>query len=540
MGVLNSLSKMTTTTIWHSRRQRLTALRVSFAMAIAFAVSFILRFQLSNVQNRSYQESSKVLDQPEVVFGRQGYRTSAAGRTSSPLPGASLPTIPIQPTSILRERDTTAPSTAGIGSSKSSFAVENSKSDNTSQTQREQASSPTPSPKQYDHNNTHPYDPSRFPQDTLDYPGFREATIPYFDKNHTTCFWMGGRRRTLYAGLRNQMVAWTGVLMTAVTKYNCTQMILDLKHRDFIGTDLERSKNRIDHQALFDIPYFNSLYDRGDMPIRWVRCDGEYSKHRTCKTATEVKIPQHTAFATYNRYSELTGKGDLAAPGQRHRVDWAILKRDAYRPHPWLREIMKERLQEIFHNNDSSTNSSSYFTLHARVEPDMLRHPVCRDQKVSNLTRIFEMLEEAFSNPPAPFLFLPLNRNIMVEEGDPNNPELLSFHNETNYIAVENLQRLNRAEKEGLWGGRVQVFGLGIHALIGTRYELRPHTAAALLDYQVALESKVFIGTEISTFSSDLMIQRFYRSNLANYKILPEGIHEWTNSSTLVPEAFHC
>jgi hypothetical protein len=44
---------------------------------------------------------------------------------------------------------------------------------------------------------------------------------------------------------------------------------------------------------------------------------------------------------------------------------------------------------------------------------------VCRDQKVYNLTEIFDMLERQFPEPPAPALFLPINKKLLEDEGYP-------------------------------------------------------------------------------------------------------------------------
>ena len=236
--------------------------------------------------------------------------------------------------------------------------------------------------------------------------------------------------------------------------------------------------------------------------------------------------------------SELTGKAKLARPGKRHPVDLAIMQ-GAYQPHPWLREIINSLLQEKFQTN-KPISKDQYFTLHARVEPEMIRHVMCRNKKEVNLTKIFAMVEEAFPDPPASFLLLLINRENMETEGDPNNPKMQSFHNETNYIAVENLERLNRAVDEGLWGGQVQVFEFGSYMLKGTRYSRRASITGGLINYYIALESKVFIGTEISTYSTDLMTQRFYQSKKMNYKYLPSGIERWTDNSTRIPETFRC
>jgi hypothetical protein len=319
--------------------------------------------------------------------------------------------------------------------------------------------------------------------------------------------------------------------MVAVTRHGCNQMWLSLRHKDTLGTE-----QLIPHQALFDVPYFNSLYP--DLPIRFVLCDTAWDNatRTQCQNATIMSEGQSHMFGLYVRYRRLTGKGGLALPGQRHPVDLAIVK-GAFRPHPWLRAIIQKLLQDKF----QTTNvTDKFFTLHARVEPEMLRHQPCWQYKEMNLTKIFQMLEDTFPEPPAPYMFLPINRDNMEKEGDPNHPKMAEFNNMTNFIAVENLETLNRAVRHGLWGGRVQVFEFGSHSLVGTRYQQRAAIVGGLVNFYIALQSKVFIGTQISTYSMELMTQRFYQGNLENFKYLPTGIERWTSETTTTLETFSC
>jgi hypothetical protein len=89
-------------------------------------------------------------------------------------------------------------------------------------------------------------------------------------------------------------------------------------------------------------------------------------------------------------------------------------------------------------------------TLHASVEPDMQRHSICRDKKVLSLTDIFEFMESRWNDPPAPHVFMPINRQLPEKE-----VKMEKRKNEgTNSIAIQNLKALNRARDEGPWGGR--------------------------------------------------------------------------------------
>jgi hypothetical protein len=65
----------------------------------------------------------------------------------------------------------------------------------------------------------------------------------------------------------------------------------------------------------------------------------------------------------------------------------------ALRPHPDLLAIVDRLLGDLGGNG-----TVPYMTLHARVEPDMAKHPICRDAKVVNLTDIIRFLEDTFTH----------------------------------------------------------------------------------------------------------------------------------------------
>ena len=304
------------------------------------------------------------------------------------------------------------------------------------------------------------------------------------------------------------------------------------------SSDTFGSNQMIPHIGLYDMVHFNSFYPK--VP-RLIRCEQEYLTEYDCstmkwtvplnRTTPPITSPipifggkQHNWFGMYKRYSELTGKGEYAEPGKRHPVDLAILQ-GAQRPHPFMQEIIDNMLRKKF--GDNAQEDATYMTLHARVEPDMLVHPMCPAKKEGNLTKIFAYLEETFPDPPAPFVFMPINRQYM--EDDLALPQ-----------AVENLQALNDAVKNGLWGGRAKVFEFGANVLKGTRYERRSSIGGAMINYYVALGGNVFVGTEISTYAMDLMASRFYRGNLENYKYGPNGIERWMKEGDTKPPNFSC
>lgn len=159
-----------------------------------------------------------------------------------------------------------------------------------------------------------------------------------------------------------------------------------------------------------------------------------------------------------------------------------------------------------------------------------------KEKKVIYLKQILAALEAKFPIPPATRAFIPINRQYLEQEGVPNknNPRL------TNMVAVENLRVLNDAVKYGLWNGTVKVFEFGANALKGTRFAERPSTTGALLNFYIASNANVFVGTEVSSYSHDLAATRFYAGNVRNYRYTPDGVLEWTTNETQHPPEFEC
>jgi hypothetical protein len=151
------------------------------------------------------------------------------------------------------------------------------------------------------------------------------------------------------------------------------------------------------------------------------------------------------------------------------------------------------------------------------------------------LTDIFDMLEQTFPAPPAPMLFLPINRPMLEKDA-----VVRQNIDKTNWLAIDNLQTLNRAKTHGLWNGTVRVFELGSTVLNGTKYENTPSTIGAMMNFFLAIESKVFVGTRTSSWSNDVTASRFYRGQLKNYEYLPDSLELWTNSNMTNPPSFLC
>ena len=381
----------------------------------------------------------------------------------------------------------------------------------------------------------------------------KEIMIPY--TNETT---FGYFYKRFYSGYRNQIMAFSALIMWGTYLNGHRQLLMEsLRFKDTFGSEM-----LMKFTFLFDVEHWNSYYPQ--LP-RMVSCDAELytdfdcvsNSYKSTTTGNSTKpYPRmgnmNHLFMMYGRYTKHRGPFYTKEKRFPNPIDRLIMS-GALRPHPDLMDIINDKLTSLqqhqeerqhTNTNDSDTlltNASSagatsgeeqqqqgkqeqqqqvakipYFTLHARVEPDMQKHVVCRDLKVKNLTEIFRMLEETFVEPPAPHLFLPINRQMLESEGLHPNVE---HPEKTNWIAVENLQALNHARQYGLWNGRVKTFEFGANALNGTKYETRPSTTGALINYHIAIGSTVFIGTEVSSYSYDLVSTRFYTGNIANYKV---------------------
>ena len=224
----------------------------------------------------------------------------------------------------------------------------------------------------------------------------------------------------------------------------------------------------------------------------------------------------------------MKGKGRYAPTRNRRNPAEILMLQGALRPHKALQAIVdrsKEHLRERASQaagekrvNSSSSSPLRYMTLHARIEPDMQIHPICKEKKVLHLQKIVDMIESKWSEPPVDVVFLPINRQYVEREG--TLPE--NYKNESNsdgdeainWIAVDNLRVLNRLTNHnatdkgtangGMWNGRVPVVEFGSEALRGTIYEQRPSISGAILNYFLGLDADIFIGTEVSSFSHDV------------------------------------
>ena len=96
-------------------------------------------------------------------------------------------------------------------------------------------------------------------------------------------------------------------------------------------------------------------------------------------------------------------------------------------------------------------------------------------------------------------------------------------------INDHNLKVINKLVAEGMWNGRVKVVEAGSSLVeqAGDPYYQRYSTiAGGIVNMFLAIESDIFIGTEVSTYSVIAANARFHRGLIENYFYVPEGLKE--------------
>lgn len=86
----------------------------------------------------------------------------------------------------------------------------------------------------------------------------------------------------------------------------------------------------------------------------------------------------------------------------------------------------------------------------------------------------------------------------------------------------------------------MKVLEAGTGLAENTVYHKNRLLVGGIINYYIALDAKVFIGTEVSTYSSNLVTERFIHGQKQNYYYTP-GEMKWVTPPELsVPPAFAC
>ncbi|GFH56262.1 hypothetical protein CTEN210_12738 [Chaetoceros tenuissimus] len=343
-------------------------------------------------------------------------------------------------------------------------------------------------------------------------------------------------RHMFWAGFCNQYMMFVGLIILA-KKENYGQILVEsFKWKDTFGTNL-----MVRHSILFDVAHWNTFYpmlpklvnhDEQLLPDvevipnkRGVALSSNIVWNVDMYNATkphylgEIRNSGIHAFRQYNRQ---ISRNEI----KREQFEKELMK-DAFRPHPAIQAIIDDFLGD---------SGDAYFVLHARVEPDMQKHGMCLDLKVPSLKEIISHVEEKFKDPPVSTMIIMLDRELLEKE-------VRNTKTPPNTLAVENLDVLNQITTHGMWNGRVKVVEAGSKLAIESKHEIYsryPAIVGGIINFFIAANSQVFIGTQVSSYSMAIIKTRFYRKKMENYYYIPSGLELATSQNMTDAPMFFC
>lgn len=338
-----------------------------------------------------------------------------------------------------------------------------------------------------------------------------------------------------WSGFCNQYYMFMGVMLMAQAS-NCSQILVhSIRWKDLFGTN-----QQLRHDLFFDVVHWNSYhpslprfvtYDEElfqdliisnpqDMKpsLKW-NVDDPYSN---AKHPFAIGQKRTDAIMKFYDYTKDVEKGR----SERQESELLVLK-GALRPHPGIRDIMT-----TFKKHHNMTN---IMVLHARIEPDMQKHNMCKEYKVLNITDIVEMLHKKYPEPPVSTVLIILNRSILETEVNQKTNE--------NEMAFHNLKILNEIISKGLWNGRVKVVEAGSELAKQSEhpmYAKYSSLAGSIINFFLSLEAEIFVGTIVSSYSTALVSYRFFREKKQNYFYMPHGLDWVTSPDVKQPPRFAC
>ena len=329
---------------------------------------------------------------------------------------------------------------------------------------------------------------------------------------------------------------FVGIIILA-KKENYGQLLVEsLKWKDTYGTNL-----MIRHSLLFDVAHWNSFYpmlpklvnhDEKLLPDvqvipskKGIALSSTINWNIDMDNATKphyLGLIRNSGIHAYRQYNRKISRNEI----KREQFEIELMK-DAFRPHPAIQAIIDDFL---------GVSGDAYFVLHARVEPDMQKHGSCSELKVTSLKAIISHIEEKIKDPPVSTMIIMLNRELLEKE-------VHNTKNPPNTLAIENLDVLNHITTHGMWNGRVKVVEAGSKLAIESKHEIYSQYSTivgGIINFFIAANSQVFIGTQVSSYSMAIIKTRFYRKEMENYYYIPSGLKLATSSNMTDAPKFFC
>eukprot|EP00977_Amphora_coffeiformis_P012133 scaffold2992_cov214-Amphora_coffeaeformis.AAC.15 len=297
-------------------------------------------------------------------------------------------------------------------------------------------------------------------------------------------------------GFFNQQMAFSGAMMLLVDHMvdrGSFQVVLpSLIFLDYLGTD-----KLIRFDRLFDVDHWNSYFPRLPRIVSY-----NETQHFQYIVKTSAVVPNQTAY-NHPFYLESAGLGfrtynagymrslESGSRTELHPVDKLILQ-GALRPAPAVQAEIWRSVQD-----------GNFAAIHLRFEQDYLCHGF--PLKVRNLTQTLAHIEKSLGpDPPFDRVYFAVNRPLLEDATNmPANPKPSAEVCEIE--RQDNLATLNRAVRDGMWGGRVRVFE---RPPLERQFRDRPMIFGSFIDSEICLNAKVFLGRFSSTFTKNIIRRR--------------------------------
>ncbi len=372
-----------------------------------------------------------------------------------------------------------------------------------------------------------------------------------------TCLVMG----SVNAGFCNQLWRFTGFIFLAA-KNNCSFVLIE----NMYWKDTHGTNKFIPHDFFFDVDHWNNFHqdlpsftafnsdldiDISPLPSKKLtilsqsnetyfynyrprlKYNNEYWKNST----KPVPIAHVNPKQSLNIFKQTMKSISVGRHPQPNENLYRFILSGALQPHPYLEEIVQQTLRILKDEN-------GFMTIHMRTEPDMLKQQhICSSKRVSSVKYITKLIYDAYPEPPVKSILLPVALDIM-EKMEQN-----TFNKSTNILSkIELLNRQNLAEIRklqayGMYDGKVKVFLAGsriVEEISEPYYSKFKVFTGSVLNYYIAIESKIFVGTETSSWSSSISNARLFRGHLENYFFDTNGLHHITPYNDSKPHRFIC